>query len=225
VTARIAPFAAYLSFVALGEILQQLPRFQPEAASWSAGAHLWLYPVKTVVVLGLLIYFWPRYEELHTWPVAGANDLWLTLITGVMVYLGWVHSDWPWAVHSQTAGYDPYRAGPQLGTALAGIRLFGAAAVVPVMEELFWRSFLIRYLISPRFESVKLGTLTPFAVAVSLILFAVEHDRWLAGLMAGAAYTMLLYWTQRLWPCILAHSLTNLLLGVHVLLTHDWRYW
>jgi len=53
----------------------------------------------------------------------------------------------------------------------------------------------------------------------------VEHDRWLAGLMAGAAYTMLLYWTQRLWPCILAHSLTNLLLGVHVLLTHDWRYW
>jgi CAAX protease family protein len=62
-------------------------------------------------------------------------------------------------------------------------------------------------------------------VAVTLILFAVEHDRWLAGLMAGAAYTMLLYWTQRLWPCILAHGLTNLLLGVHVLLTHDWRYW
>jgi CAAX prenyl protease-like protein len=225
VTARIAPFAAYLSFIALGEILQQLQRFQPEGTPWSAGAHLWLYPVKTVVVLGLLVYFWPRYEELHTRPVAGAHDLWLTLITGVMVYLGWVHLDWPWAVHSQTAGYDPYVAGSQLGTALAGIRLFGAAAVVPVMEELFWRSFLIRYLISPRFESVKLGTLTPFAVTVTLILFAVEHDRWLAGLMAGAAYTMLLYWTQRLWPCILAHSLTNLLLGVHVLLTREWQYW
>jgi uncharacterized protein len=225
VTARIAPFAAYLSFIALAELFHGLQRFAPQSASWSYLVDLWLYPVKTAVVLGILIYFWQRYEELHVRWVGRAGELLLTLVTGIVVYLGWVGLDTPEALHSQAEGYDPYQAGPELGTVLAGIRLFGAAVVVPVMEELFWRSFLIRYLISPRFQSVTLGTLTPLSVSVSVILFAVEHDRWLAGLMAGGAYTWLLYQTRQLWPCILAHAVTNLLLGIHVLRTHDWYFW
>jgi CAAX prenyl protease-like protein len=224
VTARIAPFAAYLAFIAVGEVLQHLETLRPEAAPWSA-ARLWLYPLKTAVVLGLLTYFWKRYEELQTQAVVHRHELLITVLAGFLVYLGWVRMDWPWAMQGQSPGYDPFQAGPEVGALLAGVRLFGAAAVVPVMEELFWRSFLIRYLISSRFQSVKLGTVTPFSLTVSLALFAVEHDQWLAGLMAGAVYTWLLYRTQRLWPCILAHGVTNLLLGVHVLLTHQWRYW
>ncbi|MBI3392868.1 MAG: CPBP family intramembrane metalloprotease [Nitrospirae bacterium] len=43
--------------------------------------------------------------------------------------------------------------------------------------------------------------------------------------MAGVAYNLLLYRTGRLWPCILAHGVTNLLLAVHVLATGEWKWW
>ena len=48
---------------------------------------------------------------------------------------------------------------------------------------------------------------------------------WLAGMLAGVAYTLLLYWTGRLWPCIFAHAVTNLALGIHVLVTGEWEWW
>jgi len=56
------------------------------------------------------------------------------------------------------------------------------------------------------------------------VLFGLEHHLWLAGMMAGAVYTLLLYTTRRLWPCILAHAITNLMLGAHVLMTGEWRW-
>jgi CAAX prenyl protease-like protein len=93
------------------------------------------------------------------------------------------------------------------------------------MEELFWRSFLIRYLISSKFESVPVGAVTPFSFVATVVLFGLEHDLWLAGMVAGAAYTGLLVYTKRLWPCILAHALTNFALGIHVLMTHEWKWW
>jgi CAAX prenyl protease-like protein len=123
------------------------------------------------------------------------------------------------------AGYDPFRAGPDVGLVLAGIRLFGAVAVVPIMEELFWRSFLLRYVISPRFQSVRLGTFTPLSFLLTVALFGVEHDLWLAGMVAGAAYSFLVYRTGQLWPSVLAHAVTNLGLGLEVLATGDWRWW
>jgi CAAX prenyl protease-like protein len=93
------------------------------------------------------------------------------------------------------------------------------------MEELFWRSFLLRYLIASPFTAVRLGTFTPLSFGATVILFGLEHHLWLAGMVAGVAYTLVLYTTHCLWPCILAHAITNLLLGIHVLLTGEWQWW
>jgi uncharacterized protein len=68
-----------------------------------------------------------------------------------------------------------------------------------------------------------LGCLPPISFIVTVVLFGSEHTLWLAGMMAGAIYNLLLYKTRRLWPCILAHGVTNLLLGVHVLVTQEWQ--
>ena len=68
-------------------------------------------------------------------------------------------------------------------------------------------------------------TFTAFSFLTTLVLFGLEHHLWLAGMMAGAAYTLLLYGTRRLWPSIIAHAVTNLALGVHVLLTQEWNWW
>lgn len=222
---RVLPFAAYLVFIAVAEGLAWLAGSVPDRAAWHATAELWLYPVKTVVVVGLLAYCWSRYEELKGKPFAGAGEVMLSVAVGLLVYLAWVRMDWSWAMQGEAAGYDPFRAGEGMGVVLAGIRMLGAAVVVPVMEELFWRSFLLRYVIAVKFETVPLGAYTPASLAITVVLFGLEHHLWLAGMMAGAAYTLLLYRTGRLWPCILAHGVTNLALAIHVLVTGEWKWW
>ncbi len=222
---RIIPFAAYFAFLALGAGMSWLAEAVPRLAPFAEPAQLWLYPVKIAVVLGLLVYFWPRYAELRDRVVGGVGEGILAVGVGVLVYLAWVRMDWSWATQGEVAGYNPFQAGGEVGVVLAGIRLLGAAAVVPVMEELFWRSFLIRYVISARFETVPLGTFTLGSFLVTVVLFGLEHNLWLAGMLAGVAYTLLLYWTGRLWPCVLAHAVTNLALGIHVLVTGEWQWW
>ena len=221
---RVLPFAIYLFFLALAEVIAwTLPHLSAVAALGPL-ANLWIYPLKTAAVLAVLVYFWPRYDELNAARTIKPRDIMLAVVVGVVVYWLWVRMDWPWATQGPSGGYNPLLAG-DLGKVLVAIRLLGAVIVVPVMEELFWRSFLLRYLISPRFETVPLGTFTAFSFLTTLVLFGLEHHLWLAGMMAGAAYTLLLYGTRRLWPSIIAHAVTNLALGVHVLLTQEWYWW
>ena len=225
--ARILPFAVYLLFLAIAQIIPSMTATSANQHSWAGHIDLWLYPLKTAAVLGLLIYFLPQYRELKDNIINGPSEAILTIAVGLLVYAAWVRMDWSWAIQGDGTeeGYDPFRAGTGTGIVLAGIRLFGASLVVPIMEELFWRSFLIRYLISSKFESVALGTFTVFSCAITVMLFGFEHDLWLAGMMAGVAYTAILYYTKRLWPCILAHAVTNFALGIHVLVTGEWYWW
>ncbi len=211
---RILPFAAYMGFIAVSSVL-------PEDPSWQ----VWLYPIKISVVLGLLVYFWKSYEELTTPAMANAQEGALALGVGLGVYILWVQMDWDWATQGEVTGYNPFEEGVALGWGLTALRIFGAAVVVPIMEELFWRSFLIRWIINQDFEKVAFGTFTLGSFAATVVLFGLEHNLWLAGMMAGAIYNGLLYQTRRLWPCVLAHATTNLVLGIHVLVTQEWQWW
>lgn len=226
-TARILPFVVYISFLTIVQVIPAITAANASQNSWAGYIDLWLYPIKTAAVLGLLIYFWPQYRELKDKVVHGVGEGILAVAVGLFVYAAWVRMDWSWAMQGDGTGqgYDPFRAGAGMGIVLAGIRLFGASVVVPIMEELFWRSFLIRYLISSKFDSIAIGTFTIFSFIATVVLFGLEHDLWLAGMLAGAAYTGLLYYTKRLWPCILAHAVTNFALGIHVLVTGEWRWW
>ena len=225
--ARILPFAVYLSFLVIVQVIPSLIATSASQSGWAGYIDLWLYPIKTAAVLALLIYFWPQYRELKDKVINGVGEAVLTIAVGLLVYAAGVRMDWSWALQGDGAaqGYDPFRTGIGTGIALAGIRIFGASVVVPIMEELFWRSFLIRYLISSKWDSVALGAFSVFSFITTVILFGLEHDLWFAGMMAGVAYTGLLYYTKRLWPCILAHAVTNLALGIHVLVTGEWRWW
>jgi CAAX prenyl protease-like protein len=93
------------------------------------------------------------------------------------------------------------------------------------MEELFWRSWLLRYIISQDFKSVEIGRFTLPSFLIGTVMFGLEHNLWLAGIMAGALYSLLLYRTKSLAQCIVAHAVTNLLLGIYVLQTGKWYFW
>ena len=222
---RILPFALFMAFIALDSGIRWVCSLTSSTEAGGSPVLLWLYPVRTVIVLGALVYFWPAYQELRNQICTNWGEALWTLGIGALVYLAWVRMDWSWAMQGPSQGYNPFQAGVGTGVVLATVRLFSATVVVSVMEELFWRSFLLRYLITSPFTSVRLGTFTPLYFGATVVLFGLEHHLWLAGMMAGAAYNLLLYRTRRLWPCILAHAVTNLLLGIHVLTSGEWYWW
>jgi hypothetical protein len=97
--------------------------------------------------------------------------------------------------------------------------------VVPVMEELFWRAFLIRWLVKEDFKSVPVGTFTWPSFLITVALFGAEHNQWLAGLVCGALYNWLLYRTRSVWACVVAHAVSNAALAAWVLARGDWKFW
>lgn len=94
------------------------------------------------------------------------------------------------------------------------------------MEEYFWRDFLWRMVIAPNdFKLAKIGEWDWKAFAIVTLAFASVHIQWMTAIVWGAMIAALLVRTKSLGPCIIAHAVTNLLLGIYVLCTHDWAFW
>ncbi len=104
-------------------------------------------------------------------------------------------------------------------------RLIGIAIVVPIAEEFFWRGFLLRWLIDPEWEKVKLGEYTLASCSIVTLMFTVAHPEWFAAALWCAPINGLLYWKRDLWQCIVAHSVSNLLLVAYVLVYDQWYLW
>lgn len=213
--ARILPFAAYLFFIVAADVLERLGA--------PASALLWLYPAKIAVVALLLALFWRRYAELGHFRLSSIQTL-TALATGVAVLVLWISLDAGWMIVGSSSGFDPRSEG-RIDWLLVAIRIAGAALVVPVMEELFWRSFLMRWIVAADFESVEPSQLGLKSFLITVLLFGFEHNLWLAGIVAGAAYSFLYMRHRGLWSPILAHAVTNGLLGIWVVRTGNWSYW
>lgn len=213
---RIAPFAAYMAFIAIADLLQRL--------GWTATELLWLYPVKIAVVVALLAWYWRRYGELHAGRLTARA--WLVAVaTGVVVFVLWINLDASWMQVGAPAGYDPSAPDGHIDWLLVACRLAGAALVVPVMEELFWRSFIQRWLTKPDFLDCAPAAVGIKALAMTAVLFGIEHNLWFAGMVAGLAYGFLYMRAGSLWSPIIAHAVTNGLLGAWILATGSWTYW
>ncbi|GAB5404020.1 MAG: hypothetical protein Aurels2KO_22510 [Aureliella sp.] len=109
--------------------------------------------------------------------------------------------------------------------AFIAFRFFGIAAVVPVAEELFWRGFLLRWIIDPDWEKVPLGKFTLGSCAIVTFLFTSAHPEWFAAAVYCLIINGLLYWRRDLWQCIVAHAVSNALLAAYVLQYKQWHLW
>lgn len=212
---RILPFAAYVFFIIAGDALARL--------GVSPATLRWLYPVKVAAVALLLAAFWRHYAELSR-PFPGPKVASVAIAAGAAVLLLWISLDASWMIVGSPPGFDP-RDGAALDWPLVLLRILGAALVVPVMEELFWRSFLMRWIEDPDFEKVDPSQAGLKSFVITIVLFGFEHNLWLAGIVAGAAYCVLYMRHRTLWSPILAHAVTNGLLGVWVVCTGNWSYW
>ncbi|HYC36406.1 MAG TPA: CAAX prenyl protease-related protein [Usitatibacter sp.] len=212
VVARVFPFAVFIAFIALQPVLA------------AAIDERWVVALRGVVVAALLAWFWRDYAELGDRPAP--TQLALGVGVGIGVFLLWITFDSGWALLGEPGrGFVPTREDGTLDVTLVALRLFGLALVVPVMEELFWRSFLMRWIAQRDFRAIEPRAVGAVAFALSSGLFALEHSQWFAGLLAGAAYAWLYMRSGNLWTAIASHTTTNAILGTWVLATGRWSYW
>ena len=182
----------------------------------------WAYPVKTVLVGLVLIWFWQTFRS----EIMPCLD-WLAIVAGVFVFLVWVGLEGMYPMLGSPVGFDPYALaaeGPWVYILIC-FRILGAVLVVPVMEEIFWRSFGLRVLDNSNFLKIPLGTFSWFPFIAVSVAFGIAHHRWLPGIIAGLIYAALLYRSKNLFSPILSHAVTNLLLAVYVLGTARWYFW
>lgn len=179
-----------------------------------------VYPVKTLAVALALAWFWKSYKDEIRFVISFE-----AIIGGFIVFALWVLLD-GYYPHLGESSFNPYdEAGGGLLYLVVAFRLIGAALVVPVMEEVFWRSFAMRFVMETHFKKIPLGQFSWFSFILISILFGLEHHRWLAGIVAGIVYGALLCRSKNLFVPILSHAVTNLLLGVYVLWTKQWSFW
>jgi CAAX prenyl protease-like protein len=183
-----------------------------------------------VTVMAVVVYF-------LAWPVLDfkVRQLGSTVAIGVLVFLIWIGPD----LLSSSYRHHWIFENPLMGQARSGLselareqpavlffRTVRAVLIVPVVEELFWRAWLARWLISPRFEEVPLGTWSAQSFWIVAVLFASEHGSyWDVGLAAGIIYNWWMLRTKSLGDLILAHAVTNGCLCAYVIAFGKWEYW
>jgi CAAX prenyl protease-like protein len=178
-------------------------------------------------VVGLLAWrYRATWNDFRPWPRVTTAAL--AIVIGIVVWAMWIGLDgrYPAIKFLGTRGsFDLGLLTPARRGAFIVVRMLGLVVLVPVVEELFWRSFLMRWLVDPEFQKVPIGTVTPVAAVVTSIMFAMAHPEWLPALLTGALWAWLLWHTRSLAACAISHAVANLALGIYVIATGDWKYW
>ena len=217
-TRRIVPFAVLVGFLALEQFLLWSP--------WRPAVDVrWVTVARGVAVGLILAIAWRGFSELRPLRLAPRHFA-AAAVLGLGVFGLWIALDHGWAVIDQrNGGFAPLDSGGRVDPWMYGLRLAGFALAVPLAEELFWRSFLLRWIDRKRFLDVDPRTASARAFAICSALFALEHSQWLAGLAAGIVYTGLYTRTRNLWAPIVSHAITNAALGIWILATGRWVLW
>jgi CAAX prenyl protease-like protein len=130
---------------------------------------------------------------------------------------------------ARVAGFDPafFGANGWPYDLNLGCRFLRLVIVVPLVEEIFWRGFLLRWLIDADFTKVPLGTFEWKSFLIVAVLFMLEHAPadWPAAILTGALFNLVAVRTRSLSSCVLVHAITNLLLGIFILRTGQTGFW
>jgi len=209
--ARIAPFALY----AVLTFLQ---------GDFGPASLYWVYVVKTFLGAWVLWEVRPFVPEMR-WSIS-----WEAVVVGVAIFGLWVGLDGLYPRLAEAgAGANPFHqfgAGSFAAWAYIVVHITGMSIVVPPVEEIFYRSFLYRYLVKIDFRAMPLNQFHTLSFVVTSVLFGLMHpEDWLAGIVCGLAYQWLVIRKNRLGDAMSAHAITNFLLGVYIVWNGTWHFW
>ncbi|CAN5888146.1 hypothetical protein BH11GEM2_BH11GEM2_21430 [soil metagenome] len=212
--AWIGPFVLFLVWIAIDKFL---PIANPAKEI-----------VRDAVIAGSILFF-----SRHLLPKSAPH--WLASIAiGLGVCVMWIAPDalMPgWRNHALfqngiTGHITVSIPEGELSPLMLVLRTMRASLLVPVLEELFWRGWLPRWLQDTNFAKIPLGKYTPLAFWATAALFAAEHGPfWEVGLVCGIIYNLWMQKTRSLGDLMLTHATTNLALSLYVIGTQRWMFW
>jgi uncharacterized protein len=208
--ARVAPFLVFLALTTC-------------QGQFGAASAYWFYFAKTLAGAWLLWEMRPFVSEMR-WAFS-----WEAVIVGVIIFAVWVGLDpfYPQFIKGGATGnpHEQFGESSALAWFFIEIHILGMTFVVPPLEEVFYRSFLYRYIASQNFLSVPLNKFLPVPFFVTAVAFGFEHSQWLAGILCGAAFQWLVIRKNRLGDAMTAHAITNFLLGAWIVWRGAWHFW
>jgi CAAX prenyl protease-like protein len=218
-TASAPSWMAYVLPVVVFALMTALEGYAPREY------YPWIYLAKVILVTIVLVVCRRSWSDMRP----TIDVLPVAVLVGLAVIVQWVALDKLIAyphIGTRTA-LNPFTDIESPGARLVFLaaRFYGLVLVVPLMEEVFWRSFLLRYITDPDFTKLPHGTFSMTAFAVVALTFGISHTEWLAAIITACAYALLLRHTRSLFACFIAHLVSNLALAIYVLKTGEWMYW
>lgn len=208
--ARVAPFVIFLLLTFCQGQFGEASRY-------------WFYLAKTLVGAWLIWEMRSFVSEMR-WAFS-----WEAVAVGVGVCAIWVGLDGLYPKLGKAgAAWNPHTQfgdGSALAWVFIAVRILGSSLVVPPLEEVFYRSFLYRYIVKTDFLSVPLKQFAWLPFLMTAAVFGSAHREWLAGILCAMAYQWLVIRKQQLGDAMTAHAITNFLLGVWVVWKGDWKFW
>ncbi|WP_155121166.1 CAAX prenyl protease-related protein [Bryobacter aggregatus] len=211
----VAPFLIFLALLAIQKQLAFLGE--------------WEYAVRVAIVAAVIWIFSRKVLDLRV------RHFGVSLAIGIGVFLFWIAPDtlFPgWRQHwlftnSITGEVRVSLGAEQLASPfLLVFRTLSAALLVPVLEELFWRAWMLRWLIKRDFETLPMGSYDSQSFWIVAALFALEHGPyWEVGLLTGIIYNWWFTRTKSLGDIIFVHGVTNLVLSLYVIWSGKWQFW
>ena len=239
--AYVAPFCCFMAFLAIPDLLLALSFSTADGAGNDSISHLnsWLYPLQTTVTVMVLAALWKHvHVGPHTgWLLAGGTGV-LSILMWILpghLFDTWQMSDGWWkfvGFAARTEGFNPTEL-KTASTAFYGfivtMRFIRLVVVAPIIEELFWRGFMMRYLVAPDgdYWKVPFGTYHRRSLIIVTAMVVIVHAPvdYFGALLFGLLMYGIAVRTKSLSACILMHATANLLLGLYVMSSHKWGYW
>jgi exosortase E/protease (VPEID-CTERM system) len=181
----------------------------------------WAYPLRFFAAIVPIWIYRAEYRKLN-WRFS-----WLAPFTGAVIFLLWIAPSLRLAQPAaSTVGIGLAGLAPGSRWAWIAFRIAAAVLTVPLAEELAFRGYLSRRLIDREFDTVPFSSLTVLSIGLSSVAFGLMHGaHWIAGIVAGLAFALLLRWKGRFGDAVVAHATSNLLLAIWVLARGDWAQW
>lgn len=211
----------FLGFLALDGLVAAV--FETSGIRFLAVPKYWIFPLQTLVCGGVLVWYWKEYTfaPLRPW-------LW-GVGAGVLALAIWLSPQELFGATARTKGFNPetFLGAPGLYWFTVIARFVRLVIAVPLLEEIFWRGFLMRFLINDQFSKVAFGTFRPFSFFAVAVLFMFVHapEDYIGAFLTGLLYNGVAVKTKSLGACVLAHAVTNLGLGFYIMATRQWGFW
>lgn len=241
--AHVTPFAVFIGFLMVLMVLGYtgLEWKHPDAAWWRRDLAHVIYPIQTLVTLGLLLHYWRDYTFNWSlkWSLAavvfGAIGIGFWLLPtvlydhwgltgktgGILGLLG---------VDDRRDGFDPsIFQSPAAWWTVVLLRFLRAVVVVALVEEIFWRGFLMRFVCDWEGDYWK----QPFGrahwksylIVTGMFMAAHAPVDYAGAFVYGSLTYLFCIWSKNLGACVIMHAAANLLMCLYIMATGKYGLW